>query len=192
MKKQPRKHLEMKKEETKKYYPTKSTKSQEEKIYDIWSRTHSLPALSHSNRGESAVRQVQAGIQRSLCPWIPVKGYRVPLTVVAANITYPLQLHAEEALFKARVAAMSDELYPALIHRVNTLPLACQARSITAAPVSPKTDNTQKTIGYWPYPETCSSSSIFLPVQPVPAPGGQLLPYTTVLFILLRYCPIRF
>ena len=63
----------------------------------------------------------------------------IPLIVVAATITYPLQLHAEEALFKAGVANMSDELYPALIHRVNTLPLACQARSITAALVSPKT-----------------------------------------------------
>ena len=116
------------------------------------------------------------------------------MIVVAATITYPLQLHAEEALFKAGVANMSDELYPALIHRVNTLPLACQARSITAALVSPKTDvqysedhrllTLPRNLLLKRYLHACSLDASLC--------GPAVLLYTTVLFILLRYCPIRF
>ena len=102
--------------------------------------TPSLPSLIPTE--VKVVRQVQAGTQRSLCPWIPGKSYHVPLIVVAATLLIPSSSTLKELtpLFKAGVANTSDELYPALIHRVNTLSLACQARSITAAPVSPKTD----------------------------------------------------
>lgn len=171
MKRQPRKHLEMKKKETKIYYPTKSTKSQEEKICDIWARTLT-PVLSHPNRGKSAVRQVQAGTWEVLCPWIPGKSYHVPLIVVAATLLIPSSSSWRSLLLYSRleVANTSDELYPALIHRVNTLSLACQARSITA--VSPKTDvqysedHRLLTLPRNPAPQAISSC-LFIQCQPL-------------------------